>query len=676
MARITINGVTVDPLAQGAALEAANLEFETAASSNYILIQATAPLGKAQKAELTALGAEILEYVPEDTYLCRYSPADLSPIRSLPYVAWANIYLRDFKISPALADLPPGPPVRGLLEIANHPLSPLSGTPKTVDVVFHDGVDPEMVREKLAAAAGLNAENIQLGSRKVRLVVPRGSLAQLSALDEVRHLEEVAPLKLHNDVARTILRVETPGTPSQFEGAGQIVAVADSGFDTGSIADTHPAFAGRVAKLYDLGRPGQANDPNGHGTHVAGSVLGDGHSEILGRDIRGTAPRAHLVLQSVLDAAGGLTGIPDDMHDLFRTPYVEDRARIHTNSWGSTIGDGSYGQRARELDEFVWKNRDMVICFAAGNQGTDANSNGRVDNKTVTSPGTAKNCISVGATENDRPELDLTYSEAWPSKFPQPPLSNDRLADNPQGMAAFSGRGLTVDQRFKPDVVAPGTFILSARSRATSKQGWGLSEDPLYMFNGGTSMATPLVAGCTALLREYLLNEHQLENPSAALVKALLINGAQAVTGQYVPTETGGVPNESSGFGRVDLAATIGPFTAPTVLELRDEATLLDTDDQDVFELEVRPSASLLKATLVWTDPAGESLQNDLDLIVRCGDRERHGNVGPNSNDFDRVNNVEQVMWRGVPAGIATIIVRAHRVPRHPQSYALVVRIT
>jgi hypothetical protein len=92
------------------------------------------------------------------------------------------------------------------------------------------------------------------------------------------------------------------------------VAVADTGFDTGSRINVHPAFKGRVKKLYGLGRPGISDDPHGHGTHVAGSVLGDGVSATEG-NIRGTAPKARLVLQSILDAQGRLGGLPNDLND-------------------------------------------------------------------------------------------------------------------------------------------------------------------------------------------------------------------------------------------------------------------------------------------------------------------------------------------------------------------------
>jgi serine protease AprX len=677
MSNITINGITVDPLAQSRALSTANLEAPDAADSDYILIQTKQPLNKAQKDELAAKGAVILEYVPDDTYLCQYKETSLDGIRALPYVDWANVYLRAFKIAPALADMPPEPRVRNLMEMAVRPERTLSRTPKTVDVVLHEDVDPNQVRDKLAAAARIDPADLQAGGHKARVTVQSRYLSDLAALDEVRHIEEVYPYKLHNDIARKILNIDQPNPGATlFEGEGQLVVVADTGFDKGSTTDVHPAFTGRVAKLYALGRPNRASDPDGHGTHVAGSVLGDGQSDMLGVRVRGTAPKARLILQSVLDSNNELGGLPADLHNLFQPPYANDQARIHTNSWGSKVADGRYDQNASELDDFVWNHRDLVVCFSAGNAGADRNGDGQVDAQSISPPGTAKNCITVGASENDRPDKTLSYGEGWPSSFPAIPLSSDPVANDPEGIVAFSSRGPTRDQRIKPDVVAPGTYILSTRSRITTSEGWELSDDKLYMFDGGTSMATPLVAGCVALIREYLAKQHGKTNPSAALVKALLINGAHDVAGQYQHSEAGISPNFAEGFGRVDMQATIGTLPAGAKLILNDEDAALDTGDEKKTMVTVDPGARVLKATLVWTDPAGESLQNDLDLIVKASNgRERHGNMPASSKKFDRSNNVEQVTWKSVPAGPVEIIVRAHRIARFAQSFALVVRI-
>lgn len=678
MATITINGISIDPMVPQRGLASIQFESIDASASDYILIQTSQPLTKAQKEELATMGVDILEYVPLDTYLCYYKSKDLTGIRALDYVTWANIYMEGFKIAPSIKfNESDAPRIRNLAETVTKPVKQFSQTPRKVDIVFHKDVDAEKVRQKIATAAHLDPSDLEMEDGKIRITIQSKYLPAIAKIDEVRHIEEVFPLRLHNNVARKIVNAGVVTSGQKFEGEDQIVVVADTGFDMGSLSNVHPAFSGRVLKLYALGRSNKSNDPNGHGTHVAGSVLGSGNSSVLGVEISGTAPKAKLIFQSVLDAQGNLGGLPDDLTNLFKDPYHVDGARIHTNSWGSTVNAAKYDSNAREVDDFVWKNRDFVICFAAGNEGEDRRSTGKVSEGSVTPPGTAKNCITVGATESIRPNFNLTYGEGWPNDFPANPIASDKVATNPEGMAAFSSRGPTQDHRIKPDVVAPGTFILSTLSRAvtSANPGWAKSDDPLYFYEGGTSMATPLVAGCVAVVREYLVKEKKLSKPSAALIKAMLINGAKNIAGQYTPTESGNIPNNSEGFGRVNLETTIGPFANGTILNLIDENRELDTNEEERIKVTVPPEARSLKVTLVWSDPAGEVLQNDLDLIVMSEDgKKRHGNVGTESSNFDRENNVEQVVWDNITPGNYEVIVKAFRITRWNQSFALVIR--
>lgn len=232
------------------------------------------------------------------------------------------------------------------------------------------------------------------------------------------------------------------------------------------------------------------------------------------------------------------------------------------------------------------------------------------------------------------------------------------------------------DGRIKPDVVAPGTYILSTRSRVTKSKGWKLSSDPLYMFEGGTSMATPLVAGCVAVVRAHLRTQLGIKKPSAALLKAALINGAHDLAGQYSPSEAGAIPNNNQGFGRVDVQAVVGPYGAKETVQFFDEAKKLDTGEQQNRTLTMPAGTQRLKVTLAWSDPAGEGLQNDLDLIVRAKTEERHGNMPAGSSDFDRKNNVEQVIWDKLAGATITVTVRAQAITSKPQSFALVVRMS
>jgi serine protease AprX len=678
MAIITINGITVDPLALHRAPPARamleEMRSNDASKFNYILVQTTHPLNREEKRQLAEAGASILEYVPQDTYLCHFPPSDLGRVRALKFVSWTGPYDKGFKLHPALIGLERKGTVRSLFEVSVRPHATLDATPKVVDVILHRNLKASDVLEKIAEAAQVSPDLIQVGRNKVRLTVKARQLDALANVDGVRTVEEVRPRKLLNNVARKILGAPVVGAANpSFFGEGQIVAIADTGFDRGSTTDTHPAFTGRVQKLYPLGRPNDATDTDGHGTHVCGSVLGNGTSAILNISIQGTAPEAKLVMQSVLDSGGGLGGLPADLNDLFTTPYNNDGARIHSNSWGSTIGDGSYDSQASEVDDFVWNHRDLLICFAAGNAGADASSRGVIDNGSLTPPGTAKNCLTVGATENMRPDFKLTYGGGF--GFPTDPIASDPVANNAEGMAAFSSRGPTQDGRCKPDVVAPGTAILSTRSRLATGTGWQASNDPLYFFDGGTSMATPLVAGCVALVREYLAKTQARNNPSAALLKALIINAAHGITGQYVPPEVGTIPDNSEGFGRVNVGEVVAP-TGQVKFWDEGDGKQLDTGEEEARTVTVAAANQTIKATLVWTDPAGSGLQNDLDLILRAANgTEQHGNVPANSTSFDRVNNVEQVTWGNVPIGDVQIITRANRITHATQSYALVVRV-
>jgi hypothetical protein len=235
--------------------------------------------------------------------------------------------------------------------------------------------------------------------------------------------------------------------------------------------------------------------------------------------------------------------------------------------------------------------------------------------------------MTVGASENDRPSgagYDVNWGDAWSRDYSVQPISNDHISDNPDGMAAFSSRGPTADGRFKPDVTAPGTNILSTRSSQISGSGWGPYDD-YYMYFGGTSMSTPLTAGATALVREHLIRSGQ-SNPSAALVKAALLNGAEDISpGQYGTGATqeipdSPVPNNTAGWGRVNIANAVNASGNRNAI-YHDEKNSLETGQSKQYQVSVTGSSSPLKINLVWTDypgtPAAQGgLVNDLDLKV------------------------------------------------------------
>ncbi|MCW2704727.1 MAG: peptidase, partial [Blastococcus sp.] len=160
MARVTINGITFDPVIESAALTAASPDSGNASHSNYVLIQVRGPLSGDERQQLDERGANIQEYVSEDTYLCSFGVNDLAMLRDLPFVVWSDVYLRIFKIEPALRGA--RPPLR-VAELAEAAGPNASRRMRQVDVLFHVDVDPdsEQLRERVAAAARLNVESLQ-----------------------------------------------------------------------------------------------------------------------------------------------------------------------------------------------------------------------------------------------------------------------------------------------------------------------------------------------------------------------------------------------------------------------------------------------------------------------------------------------------------------------------------
>jgi hypothetical protein len=197
-------------------------------------------------------------------------------------------------------------------------------------------------------------------------------------------------------------------------------------------------------------------------------------------------------------------------------------------------------------------------------------------------------------------------------------------------------------------------------------------------------MATPLVAGLATLAREWLV-ERGVANPSAALVKALLLNTAHdMVPGQYGTGPTQEIPNArpnpAAGWGRADAGFLVAP--APYGLWVDDHTSGLSTGQAITYThtalqlLTVVSSTQPLRIMLVWTDPpaslsASAQLVNDLDLtVIGPGGETYFGNGGAAS---DRLNNVEGVVIANPMPGAYSVRVSAFNVPVGAQTYALVV---
>ncbi len=633
------------------------------------------PVQTEWRLELEAAGATLRAYLPDHAWLVEAPLDRREAIRRLPHVEWMGEYRPALKVQPLLAALS-----------RQHPGLPVPITLQTFSPGDVAGLEREL------AAAGASDIRTAQGRRwgLLRAVLPARAAVELAQQPEVQWVEHHEPARLLNDAARDADRLNADIVRETYglDGSGQIVAIADTGLDSGDTNTLHPDFAGRLLHVFDIGRLTNWSDTYYHGTHVAASVLGSGAAS--GGQYRGVAPGAGLVVQSVMTAGGSLA-LPDDLNDLYRPPH-ELGARIHSDSWGSAVF-GEYTSDSMTTDEFLWDHPDMLIAFAAGNEGEDLDRNGVIDPVSLNAPATAKNVLTVGASESGRPpggggKTSATYGGTWGYSYRVPPISTDYISSSPegapQGIVAFSSRGPTVDGRIKPDVVAPGTDVVSARSRASASTGWGvLPGNTNYCFMGGTSMSTPLAAGAAALVRQFAVDLRGIENPSGALIKAALAGGARSLapgqygTGEFREIPEGPRPNSVEGWGQIDLGETLFPDEGLQSILMEGPAALYTGGSHSMSFLAA--TGAPLTVVMAYSDypsslAAAVNLVNDLDLELLDPDGVLHHPNGLDGPD-DR-NNIEGIDVAGPVPGVWTLTVSARNVPEGPQPFALYLRGT
>jgi serine protease AprX len=442
-----------------------------------------------------------------------------------------------------------------------------------VEVLVRFKKAPGAQEKALMKAMGGHVGRRLGGSRWMAVRLPARVLAALASRNEIEFVATDAEMSPSMDIAREAAHEPGPAEPeSVLKGAGVTIAMLDSG-----VAAT-PEILTQVAVDVVAQDPPVVlevgSDPHGHGTHVAGIMVGNGSNSSDGR-LRGLAPESALVSVRVIDEKGH--GKTSDV--LAGLQWVIDNKdalgiRVLNLSIGHPVYEPSANDPLVQAVEAAWDAGIVVVC-SAGNAGTYGHG-------TISSPCNSPKVITVGALN------------AWHT----PETTDDTVT-------TYSSRGPTVfDLVAKPDLLAPGNKIVSVRSAGSHLDEEfperRVAGDPAspevqdYFELSGTSMAAPMVSAAAALM----LQQDPQMSPATVKARLMLSAGKATVADPF-----------TTGAGALDiLAALRAPgeaAVAPSPKVLPDPITG-DITVEDTGKLWSDPTFSIQAVwsdAVLWADP-------------------------------------------------------------------------
>lgn len=601
-----------------------------------------------RKLAIENTGAVIESYLPDNAFILRLPNVAPASIEQIGFVRAVTRYAPDWKLDPCVATVrsnrttAPRAAYRQTLDATRAALFD-EGKVRLLVTTFRDE-SSRSTTANLAAMPDIEVgQAVEAGGRTiVDIVAPLDRIADVADAPFVQFIEDAPRGTLRNNLVVTVVQsgtnTLTPIWDHGLHGEGQIVGLIDGApylthcmfTDTEPVGPTHRKFvAFRIESPYSS---------NSHGTHVAGTIAGDGGvwNEYTLYD--GVAYAARISFSDYFDVYYNPTTLLPRLIDAHN-----DGAHVHSNSWGDDTTT-AYTTWCMLADQFSHDYEDDLVCFATTNLTT------------LRSPENAKNVISVAASQQ-YPNIDYL---------------------------GYGGSGPTFDGRRKPEIITPGVGIRSASISACSTS-----------LSSGTSHACPSVAASAALIRQYYESGfYPTGSPqpadgfvaSGALMKATLLNAAVDMTG------IAGYPSDQEGWGRLELDGTLrfeGQRRRLIVRDVRNASGLL-TGGSSSFTFSVLAPGEDVRVTLVFTDPPGvvgsaDPVVNDLDLVVTApftgviggnvflGNYFKNGQSGAGGT-ADTRNNVEQVYLVEPATGTYTVEVNATAVNGlDPQGFAVVV---
>jgi hypothetical protein len=664
------------------------------------IVQFAGPVKPEWYDALVHTGVDVVTYVASNAYIVYGDAQSLGALQAMaakdPSVQWDGEYLPEYRVDPGAAALANDPNVKSHL-FAIQLIEDAAANKDTLAAI-----DALKAAPVLSEYSILNYHNVivELPTAAVARIAMQPEVVSIQAWDMPHHMCERQCQIIAGNLSGNLPSgpgylawLGTQGfTQAQFTASNFAVDVSDSGLDNGTTNPGHFglfvngtfASGARVAYVRLEGTPHSGSTLqgcDGHGNlnahiiagydNTSGSPFADSSGYHYGL---GVCPFVK-VGQSVIFDPSTFTS-PN--YSTLQSQAYASGARISSNSWGGnsngySVDSQAYDALVRDAQSGTSGNQEMVIVFAAGNNGANGAN-------TVGEPGTAKNIITVGAGENVQ-----AFGGSDGSGI------SDSRANSANDMATFSSRGPTSDGRNKPDIVAPGTHVSggvgqaaqvatgtgtaiacfdgSGVSGGVSSMYFPSSGQEFYTASSGTSHSTPCVAGGCALVRQYFLN-HGITPPSPAMTKAVLMNSARYMTGSGA---SGNLWSNAQGMGEMNLGETF-KYATTTPTTLRDEVAgdiFTATGQTRVFTGSISDTSKPFRVTVAWTDnpgsTSGAAYKNNLDLTVAIGANTYKGNVfsgatSTTGGSADAMNNVESVFLPAGTSGAYTVTITAANI--------------
>jgi subtilisin-like proprotein convertase family protein len=444
------------------------------------IVQLHGPLDNAFFAALNQAGATFVSYIPNNAALVLGSAAVAQKLAADSRTQAVLPFEPYYKLEPSLLGL----------AVTQQPLPEHS----TLNLLLFPGARENIAAELPALQVEILHEDRSPFGPVLGVQVPASAdiLPALAGLPGVQAIEYLRVRVPANDLSRATIGVSSDSVTTNnylgLTGSNILVNVNDTGIDA-----SHPDFAPSPGVRILGNSAASLTDVNGHGTHVAGIIGGSGAvstnvNNALGSimpgtnfQFRGKAPASQLFVIAFDPDSGPF--LPDTY--LQETP-ARTNAFISNNSWNYggqdaqayDIAAASFDAAVRDALPRVTGSQPVLFVFSAGNNGSgdDTGTGGQLDS--IQSPATAKNVITVGALEQPRNITNVVVVNCTTTIVGGTNVTTCQtntpwalMTDASDQVAGYSSRGnvgVGVEGdfgRFKPDVVAPGTFVISTRSK-------------------------------------------------------------------------------------------------------------------------------------------------------------------------------------------------------------------